>query len=277
MIISKIIGGLGNQMFQYAIAQSIALENSDSFKLDTSAFDTYELFAYRLNEFHISADIASLQDIESIVGRSSLISKLFKRLGFGNYYVERERTVYDSSVFNKDNIYLDGYWQNEKYFYKYRKVILDAFTPKGSFSEKTENYDKQISNSESISVHIRRGDYLKHDKIGVLPIEYYHKAINHFIIQEPACIFYVFSNDIQWCKESFKEVKNIVFIDNTESEIADLWLMSHCKNNITANSSFSWWGAWLNNNPNKTIVSPKKWMKVNPKNHKWVPDEWLQF
>lgn len=277
MIISKVIGGLGNQMFQYAIAQAIAMENNDHFKLDINAFNSYELFDYRLNEFKTSCDFATKKDVESIIGCSVFFRKLLRRIKLSNYYVEKERTLFDDSVFKKKHIYLDGYWQNEKYFSKYRKTILEAFTPKCTFSKETESYYEQIKNSLSISVHVRRGDYLKHDEIGVLPLNYYKKAIEYFLADNSKSCFYVFSNDIQWCKESFKDFENIVFIDDTESEIADLWLMTHCKNNIIANSSFSWWGAWLNKNNTKTVISPKQWMKVNPRNHKWVPDEWLQF
>tara|TARA_R110001599_G_scaffold11371_1_gene54247 strand:- start:7172 stop:8005 length:834 start_codon:yes stop_codon:yes gene_type:complete len=277
MIISKVIGGLGNQMFQYAIAHSIALENSVDFKLDISEFETYELFSYRLNEFNISGDISSEQDIKAVVGKNTFLRGILKRLGLGNHFIERERTIYDSSVFKKGNLYLEGYWQNELYFSKYRKSILKAFTPKCSFSGQTIRYGEKIKSTKSVSVHIRRGDYLKHDEIGVLPLSYYQKAIIFLQSKEPNSIFYFFSNDIAWCKESFKDIDNTVFIDDTESEIADLWLMSQCESNIIANSSFSWWGAWLNQNPNKVIISPTRWMIDNPKNHKWVPDEWLQF
>lgn len=271
------MGGLGNQMFQYAVAQSIALENSDSFKLDISAFDTYGLFSYRLNEFTISENLASEKDVQKIIGRFSFLLNLSKRLGFGNYYREKERTIYDSGVFQKENIYLDGYWQNEQYFSKYRDIILQAFTPKCEFSSQTKLYQQQIENSDSISMHIRRGDYLKHDEIGVLPVDYYKKSIDYFRKKNPICVFYVFSNDISWCKKSFNDIDNMVFVDSSESEVADLWLMSLCNCNIIANSSFSWWGAWLNQNPNKIIISPKQWMRVNPNNHRWVPSNWLQF
>ena len=277
MIISKVIGGLGNQMFQYAIAQSIAIEKNDNFKLDISAFNTYELFSFRLDEFKITASLATQEDINNIVGKSNFFQKIMRLIRLSNHYVEKERTIFDNSVFNKKHIYLEGYWQNEKYFNKHRSTILKAFTPKREFTDITKSYCDQIINSESVSVHIRRGDYLKHDDIGVLPLSYYKKAIEYFFSKNKGSYFYIFSNDIDWCKDSFKDFNNIIFIDNTESEIADLWLMSKCKNNIIANSSFSWWSAWLNTNPDKVVISPKQWMKVNPKNHKWAPEEWLQF
>lgn len=277
MIISKIIGGLGNQMFQYAIAQSIALENKDSFKLDLTAFNTYELFSYRLDEFKIPSCVATQDDIDNVLGRNLVVRKFRRVLGVSSHYIEKERTIFDSTVFKNKNIYLEGYWQNEQYFYKHRSKILQTFIPKCTFSKVTENYYSQIRKSESISVHIRRGDYLKHDDIGVLPLSYYKESMEYFLEKNQQVCFYIFSNDIDWCKDTFKDLENIVFIDDTESEIADLWLMSHCRHNIIANSSFSWWGAWLNRDSNKIVVSPKQWMKVNPKNHKWVPEEWIQF
>jgi hypothetical protein len=277
MIISRVIGGLGNQMFQYAIAKAISLENKDDFKLNISDFKTDQLFPYRLNQFKITEKLATKKEIQSFLGRKQLLYPIKKRLGMTPLYREKERCVFDRAVFDHANIYLKGYWQNALYFNKYRKSILDDFTPVKDFSKETKDYLEQIKNCQSTSVHIRRGDYLKHAELGVLTLDYYHKAMKHISELCPDSRFYVFSNDITWCKEAFKDLSNINIVENPESEISDMWLMSHCKNNIIANSSFSWWGAWLNKHDNKIVISPKEWRKDNPEHHKWVPNGWLQF
>ncbi|SKB26520.1 alpha-1,2-fucosyltransferase [Malaciobacter marinus] len=279
MIISKITGGLGNQMFQYAIAKSIAVKNSDIFKLDITAYETYKLFDYRLNIFNITENIANYDEILNLRGNDNKIFKVLKKLGLYNkptYYKEKERTIFDKNVFNYKNIYLDGYWQNEKYFIDIRDILLKELTPKEDISEIAKEYLKNIQNTQSISLHVRRGDYLKHPEIGVLDLEYYKKSYEYITREIENPIFYIFSNDLAWCEENFDFIQNKVFVKDTKTEIDDLILMKSCKHNIVANSSFSWWGGWLNENINKIIIAPKQWMAINPKSYKWIPNSWIE-
>ena len=281
MIVSKIIGGIGNQMFQYAVAKSVAEKKNEILKLDVTAYDSYSLFEYRLDAFNIQESFASLNEIFSLRGADSFINKAFRKLSCGllypAYYKEKERTIFDSGVFSKQLIYLDGYWQNEKYFLDIRDKLLKDFTPKNRLSENAKRHLENIKSSESISIHVRRGDYSNHPEIGILDIEYYKKAVNYLTGKGKEPVFFVFSNDITWCEKNFSFIKNKVFVSDTKTEIDDLWLMKNCLHNIIANSSFSWWAAWLNEHENKTVISPLKWMAINPGNHKWVPDSWLQF
>lgn len=280
MIISKISGGLGNQIFQYAIAKSIALKKNDVFKLDITEYETYKLHnGYRLNIFNIDEKIATLDEISNLRGKNSKLFKILKKLGVykrSTNYKEKERTIFDEKVFKYQDIYLDGYWQNERYFTDIRDSLLKELTPKEELSEVAKNYLIDIQNTQSISLHVRRGDYLKHPEIGVLDLEYYKKSYNLILQKVKNPIFYIFSNDLTWCEKNFDFIENKVFIKDTESELDDLILMKNCKHNIIANSSFSWWSAWLNENLQKIVIAPKKWMAINPNNYKWIPSSWVE-
>ncbi|HIP25044.1 MAG TPA: alpha-1,2-fucosyltransferase, partial [Archaeoglobus profundus] len=170
-----------------------------------------------------------------------------------------------------------GYWQTEKYFSDIRTDILKDFTVKEKNTEIVDNYLKQINNSNSVSIHVRRGDYLNHPDIGVLDISYYKNAIEYIYNKVENPTFYIFSNDISWCEKNLDFIDDKIIINNTKSEIEDISLMKNCKYNIIANSSFSWWSAWLNINPSKIIIAPKIWMVKNPNNCKWVPDSWIEL
>lgn len=281
MIISKVSGGLGNQMFQYAIAKSVAIKYKKSFKLDLSDISPNSPFKYRLNMFNIKGVSACQHDINKMKGKNNFVGKILRKF-LGNvlypfYHKEAERTIFDPSVFSNSDVYLDGYWQNEAYFLDIRASLLDDFSLKSDVSNNAKKYLEPITINNSVSLHVRRGDYSKHPEIGIMDIEYYKKAVEYICKKIDKPVFYIFSNDINWCESNFTFIENKVFINDTENEIDDMFLMKNCSHNIVANSSFSWWAAWLNTNKQKTIISPLKWMAVNPKGHKWVPDSWLQF
>jgi len=126
-------------------------------------------------------------------------------------------------------------------------------------------------------VHVRRGDYLEHPEIGVLDLSYYQQAYDFFKSKMVQPVFYIFSNDQAWCKQKFQFMENAVYIENTESEIDDFVLTSQCLHNIVANSSFSWWAAWLNSNKEKIVVAPKNWRADDPNNYKHLPRSWQIF
>ncbi len=278
MTIVKINGGLGNQMFQYAIAKAVSMKTNQVFKLDISAYETYKLFDYRLNIFNIDEKIATKKDIQYFKGQNNLLNKILLKLKLKKkIYNEKERTIYDNKVFDKENIYLDGYWQNEKYFVDIRDEILRDFSLKKTTIVNVDNYLEKIHNTNSISIHVRRGDYSKHPEIGILDISYYEKAVEYISRRVENPIYYIFSNDIKWCQENFKFIENKIFINSTKTEIEDMVLMKNCKHNIVANSSFSWWSAWLNENDNKIVIAPKKWMAINPNNYKWIPSYWIEL
>jgi hypothetical protein len=286
MIIARIAGGLGNQMFQYAIAKSIAKKNSDIFKLDISFYPKQSLRKYELNLFNIEENIATEEECVILRGSEGLWFKIRNKLGLkvkrpDSYYKEKEIAVFDENVFKYDkNIYLDGYWQNENYFTDIRYEILNDFTLKQDISNEAKKHLENIKNINSISLHVRRGDYVQDthtNKVhGICDFEYYKKAIEHIKNKVEKPMFYIFSDDISWCKENFNFLENKVFIDDTKSALEDLELMKHCKHNIIANSTFSWWGAWLNDNDNKIVIAPKIWWSAK-KDKNIACNKWMKI
>lgn len=274
MIITKITGGLGNQMFQYAIAESIAIKNDDKFQLDISFYPKQTLRKYELNLFHTEQNLAQPE---------SVFSKIKRKLGFisKEYYVEKEIANFDKDVFNYDtNIILDGYWQNENYFKDIRDKVLKDFTLKQDICLEVKGYLGQIKNSNSVSLHVRRGDYVQDSHTnsvhGICDLDYYKRAIQYILGKVDNPIFFIFSDDIVWCKENFDFLENKIFVDKTKSAIEDLELMKNCKHNIIANSTFSWWGAWLNENDDKIVVGPKIWWSSRLDKNLAL-DEWMKI
>lgn len=284
MIIFKTIGGLGNQMFQYAYAKALQQKGYDV-KIDISAFETYKLHGgYGLDQYTIDLDIASQNEIEKF-NAVGLISKIRNKLRIKNAKVIRESNLlFDEKYLNiDDDKYIDGYFQTEKYFSNIRDVILKQFTLREEISEYSKDIKNQISNTKtSVSLHIRRGDYLtsvNSNIHGVCDLEYYKKAIGLLNEKLGETRYFIFSDDIEWVKENLK-MDNGFYIDSKEKRLPheDIYLMSLCNHNVIANSSFSWWGAWLNQNDEKIVIAPNRWfadekMEVNAKNiicENWV-------
>lgn len=290
MIITRISGGLGNQMFQYAVGKSIAKANNDILKLDTLFYPKQTLRKYELDIFNINENIASEQEIEYLAGKNNFFIKLKRKIGLMvqkplSYYKEKRLSTFNEDIFNyHENIYLDGYWQNEKYFKNIRQDILNDFTMTGKISKEATSYLEQIRYNNSISIHIRRGDYLHRTEDesvhGLCDINYYKQAIDYISKMVANSSFFIFSDDIKWCKENFDFMKNKIFIDDTKSAFDDLELMKNCKHNIVANSTFSWWGAWLNQNEDKIVIAPKRWFaneKMQNEAQDIVPQKWVRI
>ena len=262
-------------MFQYATAKSIAVRNKDNFKLDITFYTRQSLRMYELNLFNIN---------EALVNNKNFFSKVIRKFEFLSKYYYREREVvnYDSNVFKKKNIILDGYWQNEKYFKSIRETILKDFTPVNRLSDEANYYLKSIKSSNSVSVHVRRGDYVENidtnNDHGVCALSYYQNAFEYLNNKADNLTFFVFSDDMNWCKKVFSFLERKVFIENTKTVVDDLELMKNCKHNIIANSTFSWWGAWLNQNHEKIIIAPKKWFaKKEWKNKNLACENWIKI
>lgn len=270
MIIVRVTGGLGNQMFQYAMYKS--LENKGKLvKLDSKSFyeTKKEHNGYELERiFDIKPNKPTKEDLEKFDENN--ISTLFKikRKLFGD-----KKFVYDTKeyVFNKDvyklkNSYLNGYWQSIKYFEGIENDIKKDFRFKNQLDNKNLEILNEIENSNSISIHIRRGDYMSPENYNmygcIATPTYYKKAIK--VIEEKIenPTFFVFSNDMDWVKKNIQINSRVFYIDinSGNGSYKDMQLMSNCKHNIIANSSFSWWGAWLNENKNKIVIAPKKWI-----------------
>jgi len=294
MIIVKLIGGLGNQMFQYAMGRAVAYQRNDILKLDISEFSHYHLRRYSLHHFQIQESFATRDEVQKLQNFSIKIGfwkiPLSQYLGlFIPYYKKSyfiERTFrYDPNVFKapKDVIF-SGYWQSEKYFKSIEDIIRKDFKLKSEPDECNLNIMELINKTNSVCIHVRRGDYIKNaetfDYYGLCSLEYYSKAIQHIIDNVDEPVFFVFSDDIEWVKKNLNIKKESYYVDHNGSkkDYLDLWLMSHCKHHIIANSSFSWWGAWLNTYPKKIIIAPKKWFNNNKiDTSDLIPNSWIKL
>ena len=280
MIIIKIKGGLGNQLFQYAVGRALALHHRLPLKLDLTIFKTYKLHRYLLDQFAIQADIATEDEIIKLKGRNNVLFSALRKAGLvkrKSYLKEKRSSYFDASVFKNDDVYLDGYWQNELYFSDIREELLRDLTSISSMSELGVVYMEGIKKSNSVSLHVRRGNYLNLKNFNVLDINYYMKAVEYMRKNVEKPTFYIFSDDLEWCKNSLGFLDNCIFVDSTKTEIDDLKLMSFCKHNIIANSSFSWWGAWLNQNCKKTVIAPKGWLLNDPSSSNVILSDWVKM
>ena len=280
MIIIKIKGGLGNQLFQYATGRAVALHHKLPLKLDLTIFKTYKLHRYLLDQFAIQADIATENEIIKLKGGNNMIFSALRKTGFikrKSYIKEKRSSHFDVSVFKNNVVYLDGYWQNELYFTDIRELLLPELTSSSSISDLGCAYLESIKNSNSVSLHVRRGNYLNTKNINVLDIDYYMKAADYIRKNVEKPTFYVFSDDLEWCKNSLGFLDDCIYVDRTQTDVDDLKLMSFCRHNIIANSSFSWWGAWLNQNPKKTVIAPKGWLLNDPDSSNVILSDWVKL
>jgi len=281
MKIVKFLGGLGNQMFQYAFYLSLSNKHN-KVKADISGFENYELHnGLELeNIFNIKLDKASTFSIKIFDPTYStwIYRKLRRILNLKKAYLKEQNPfLFDNGVLNdsKNRMYW-GYWQNVGYFEHINDKIRHSFIFKNPLENENLNISKLIIESESVSIHIRRGDYIGHDLLGgICDLNYYKEAISLIKSHVLNPTFFIFSNDIEWCKENLKiiEAYYISWNRNKESYI-DMQLMSICKHNIIANSSFSWWGAWLNPNKSKIVIAPKKW--INDSDDTLALNEWIK-
>jgi hypothetical protein len=289
MIIVKLDGGLGNQMFQYAFGRSFSVNYKIPFKLDISSL--FEYRKYELDIFGLNANFATKEDL-LFFDRQKLSIKekvMFKiKHGFFRTLYISEREGLDTFTFPEKltkNILISGHWQSEYYFKSIEWVIRSDFSFPEIKSESNKFFRNQIQQTNSVSVHIRRGDYLleQNNKVhGVLPVKYYRQAVDYVRKRISDPVFYIFSDDPNWVLENLDIKGEVYFVIGNENNHAyvDMQLMSFCKHNIIANSSFSWWGAWLNNYPSKIVIAPKQWfsdVERNKISDMIIPSGWIRL
>ncbi len=266
MIVVRIIGGLGNQMFQYAYAKSLQNKGYEV-KIDISNFKFYKLHGgYQLDNFNIDIEV-----------QPYLNTYLLKTLL--NKTIREKTLLFDKNLLNpKKNTYLKGYFQNEKYFFQIRSILKKHFTLREKLSDSTFNFKKEIERyKNSCFIHVRRGDYIinKSGKtFSTCDISYYKKSIEFLKNNHKNIHFFVFSNDFNWCKKALK-LDDTTFVEHKVTPHEDLYLMSLCKFSIIANSTFSWWGAWLSNHKEKIVIAPKKWLVK--KENDIVCNNWIKI
>lgn len=291
MVTIVLSGGLGNQMFQYAAAKSLATRLNVPLIADTYTFHKKTKATSRsfgLGVFHLE-----IEKKETIKGK--LLNKLypfiqkhrqfFLRLGF---FTDTYAILYQP-IFGQleGNITMQGHFQNERYFKGVEDIIRKDFSFRTSLAGKNQKIAEKINHSNSVSVHIRRGDYLTNKGAAANFVtcdkDYYDSAINYITKKVEKPEFFVFSEDFEWIREnlSFGDYP-VTYIDwnKGENSYIDMQLMSLCRHNIIANSSFSWWGAWLNNNTEKIVIAPSKWFASEAKNElldDFYPQGWTKI
>lgn len=285
MKIVRFLGGLGNQMFQYAFYKAIQNKFSNV-KADLSSFKSeHHHNGYELERiFDISVDEASvfMSGIYNIQNQKWIYRKLRQLLDLKkSYHEEQLNFSFDPKIFSDSKSgYYYGFWQNEKYYAHISSQIRKDFEFKPLTDNQNIDILDKINQTNSISIHVRRGDYVAHPSFGgVCEKDYYQKAIQKIHQQVINAKFFIFSNDINWCMNNL-ETENCDFISwntGTNSYI-DMQLMSNCKHNIIANSSFSWWAAWLNANPDKIVIGPQKWLnETKYDTSTLMPADWIRL
>jgi len=285
MIIVKLEGGLGNQMFQYALGRNLSLLHDVPLKIDSSYLqkENQSDRSLRIDGFKTKLDEATPAEIYSC--RSSL-QRFLDRLRLASKkkgVIEKEIGFYPKNL-KRTKGYFVGHWNDENYFKSSEEAIQKDFELKKPLGLSAQKIAGLIATEpESVSVHIRRGDYVSIAKVAavhrVLPISYYIEAIKKITEQKSNAHFFVSSDDIGWAKENFPKNYPATFISSPEiPDYEELALMSSCKHNIIANSTFSWWGAWLNQNPQKIVIAPKQWFNdQNRGTGGLIPKTWLQI
>ena len=292
MIIVRLNGGLGNQMFQYATGRTLAHRLDTQLKLDISQFQHNPDRNYNLGCFSIQEQFVSQQDLDRIQMPILMFFKnpfrlLRKKMSSEPPIIRvMERYFhFDPEIQNlSDNIYLKGYWQSEKYFKEIEEIIRREFSIKIPPDSDNKEFRDRISAVNSVSIHVRRGDYvtnpLTYQTHGVCDVDYYQKAIDETLKAIDKPHFFIFSDDQSWAKSNIILNAPMEYVTHNDSlkNYEDLRLMSTCKHHIIANSSFSWWGAWLNQNPDKIVIAPQKWFNDPTINtNDLIPSTWIRL
>jgi hypothetical protein len=292
MIISNIIGGLGNQIFQYAAGLSLALEKKTKFNIAIDMFKGYSLHqGFELERvFGIEAKTVTRENLKDLISWRAtpnarrLLNKIpYNRLVHGNNFVSEYHNINPNLFYSLPiNSYLHGYWQSNRFFNRHLNEVIESLKFKIELDIKNLDTIAKIEGGTSASVHIRRGDYLSAKNIktyGMCSFEYYISSMSYLEERHGPICFYIFSDDTIWAKDFFSKLNfSFKVIDHNKGDYSykDMQLMSLCDHNIIANSTFSWWGAFINKNPEKIVISPKFW-KLGLEASKVNPDSWLLF
>jgi hypothetical protein len=292
MIVVKLQGGLGNQMFQYACAKMLATKYEISLKvdldflLDRTPRENFVFRNYDLDIFILNPPIISVEEKTKLLRKPS---NLLQRFIKPNYitFVEKQFN-FDEKVMNLGpNTYLDGYFQSEKYFASIKDEIKKEFTFRNKFSELEKSLYDEIKSKNAICVNFRRADYVNlqvsADMHGIVEMEFYHHAINEIATKVDNPTFYVFSDEITWCQQNFSIDYPCTFVDyryKGEKFASYFQLMIACKHFIIPNSTFAWWAAWLSESNETIVITPRKWFAnevMQAQAIDIIPDRWIKM
>ena len=281
MIIVWVLGGLGNQLFQYALGRTLALKYNTNLKLDLSDFSAYGRRTFRLNHFGVHFEMASSKDIAAVTGQSFWDRLLRRDKGI----TMEKGLLFDPNVLEcGNNAYLKGYWQSEKYFSSVAEIIrgdIQVTTPPDG-----ENAElaASIGDCESVGIHVRRGDYANDATTkafhGLCSAEYYQRAVAMIGSRTANPRFFVFTDDPDWASGNLQIGYPFTLVrhNGAVADYEDFRLLTRCRHFIIANSSFSWWGAWLGTAPDKIVVAPRRWFAHDNYSHAdTVPASWVSL
>ena len=285
MIVSRLIGGLGNQMFQYAAGRALALRNGVPLFIDTRAFSDYKTHAFGMRCFSAELNEAPTRLLPNppAEGRLQRLLRRFMPTPL-NVYAEKMFT-FDADVLSlPDGVYLDGYWQTEKYFADFADAIRSDFAVRHVPSAANQAWLDRIAQTHSVSLHVRRGDYVSNAAAaavhGTCDIGYYERAVA-YVHQATGMdpVLFVFSDDPDWVVANLRLPYQMHLIRDNDAltNYEDLRLMTACRHHIVANSSFSWWGAWLDGRPDSITIAPARWFVGDtPDARDLVPKRWVR-
>lgn len=294
MIITRLIGGLGNQMFQYAAGRALSLRMGVELKVDTSGFETYGLRRYELGAYPIAAEIASPEELALVGGgvpapRSRWRSVLHRWIGGSSVpspaLYREPHFPFDADLARQSPpIYMDGYWQSERYFSDVAEILRRDLTPREPLDPVNAETASEIVGSEAVSLHVRRGDYVTNAHTnayhGTCSLDYYRAAIEHIGSHVASPRLFVFSDDADWTRKNLNTDLPTTYVSANPPDrgFRDIQLMSLCRHHVIANSSFSWWGAWLNPRSDKIVVAPSQWFAAGGNDTRdLVPDRWVRI
>ena len=271
MIFTKLMGGLGNQMFQYACAKAIARKNNTECFVDKSFLENK------------NSGVTVFRDFELYLfpncWANTYPGEIIEAFQFNELFYHCDERLRDVKLSDEQHLYFTGYWQSYKYFERIESELKHEFTFPEISEQKTETLRQKILSENSVMINVRRGDYLTDSLFEDITMDYFNKCVSMIESKVENPTFYVFSDDIEWCKENFIDEKfHIVEKSHAGPRFIDyLHLMSSCKHNIIPNSTFAWWAAWLNKNENKIVMYPSKWFTDASKDTKDLcPTDWIK-
>lgn len=286
----SIYGGLGNQMFQFALAIVLDVEGIPTkisirnFFVDNhhQGFELSKVFSVplrpidkvKISMLEWGAPIWKLKVVRWVMNK---LITIYNKLDSSKFY-EKQEFIYDPSVFNQKNSMIFGTWQAEEYLINHRNLIKEVFNFNKPRDYKNSILSKEILNSNSVAVHVRRGDYIsqewKSSHMVITEPKYYMDSISKLRSELVNPVFYFFSDDVAWIKDNFKG-NDFVFVSHNKNgnSYKDMYQMSLCKHFIIANSTFSWWAAWLASNPDKHVIMPEPWLN-NVQTPGIYPESW---
>ena len=288
MIITRLNGGLGNQLFQYAFGRALSIRHGAPLRLDIRDYRENPQHGLLIQNFNIDGEF--LPTNHSIaapdITRRTKWQRWLWNMNPSHARWVREKPFGFQPQWLKlgKSVYLDGYWQSESFFRDFSKTLRNELTLKAPPSLATQEIAAQMRQTRSVAMHIRRGDYVTDPKVAKiylpLSLAYYERCLNDWAADQRNVRVFVFSNDIAWCKKNIRWAQPTVYVDHTTALTAyeDLYLMQQAECCITANSTLSWWGAWLGRRPNHVVYTPANWFYPNTLDDQYLPcDGWVQM